>query len=58
LFGSDDELVEQNYLLKMNRSRLGVYLSLQKDVETLANDAMTQAVLGEINTLLAAAEKQ
>jgi len=42
----------------MNRSRLGVYLSLQKDVETLADDAMTQAVLGEINTLLATAEKQ
>ena len=58
LFGSDDELVEQSYLLKMNRSRLGVYLSLQKDVEALANDALTQTILGEINTLLAAAEKQ
>lgn len=58
LFGSEDELVEQNYLLKMNRSRLGVYLSLQKDLEALADDALTQTVLGEINTLLSAAEKQ
>ena len=54
LFGSNEEMVEQQYLLKMNRSRLGVYLSLQQDAETLADETLTALVLEEIKDLLSA----
>lgn len=54
LFGSDEEMIEQQYLLKMNRSRLGVYLSLQQDAETLADETLTALVLEEIKDLLSA----
>jgi outer membrane protein assembly factor BamC len=37
-----------DYLLKLNRSRLGVYLSLQSDLETLADDALSVKVLSDI----------
>lgn len=37
-----------DYLLKLNRSRIGVYLSLQSDVETLADDALSKNVLSDI----------
>ncbi len=44
-----DELGEYvDYLLKLNRSRLGVYLSLQTDVDTLADDALATKVLSDI----------
>lgn len=41
-----------DYLLKMNRSRLGVYLSLQKDVETLADDMLSENFLTDLQALL------
>jgi outer membrane protein assembly factor BamC len=41
-----------DYLLKMNRSRLGVYLSLQKDVETLADDMLSENFLTDLQKLL------
>ena len=51
LWGSDEpEFV--TYQLKMNRARLGVYLSLLLDTETLADDALTKEVLTEIKTQL------
>lgn len=44
-----DELGEYvDYLLKLNRSRLGVYLSLQTDLDTLADDALATKVLSDI----------
>lgn len=44
--------VEVDYLLKMNRSRLGVYLSLQKDLETLADDALAVSFLTDLQKIL------
>lgn len=41
-----------DYLLKMNRSRLGVYLSLQKDTETLAEDMLSENFLADLKKLL------
>ena len=52
LFGGEEELVVEEYLLKMHRSRLGVYLSLQKDIDNLADEALTETVLVEIKDLL------
>lgn len=44
-----DELGEYvDYILKLNRSRLGVYLSLQVDVDTLADDSLATTVLSNI----------
>jgi outer membrane protein assembly factor BamC len=44
-----DELGENiDYLLKLHRSRIGVYLSLQSDVETLADDDLSMNVLSDI----------
>jgi outer membrane protein assembly factor BamC len=44
-----DELGENiDYLLKLHRSRIGVYLSLQSDAETLADDALSKNVLSDI----------
>lgn len=44
-----EELGEDvDYLLKLNRSRLGVYLSLQSDLETLADDVLSVRVLSDI----------
>jgi hypothetical protein len=37
----------------MNRSRLGVYLSLQKDIETLAEDALAVSFLADLQKILA-----
>lgn len=51
LFGPD-EPEPQVYLLKMNRSRLGVYLSLQQGVDELANEEITLEVLESVKTLL------
>lgn len=46
---NSDELGEYvDYLLKLNRSRLGVYLSLQTDLDTLAEDELAIQVLSEI----------
>lgn len=42
-----------DYLLKLNRSRLGVYLSLQSDIETLADDTLSVQVLSDIEKNLA-----
>lgn len=44
--------VEVDYLVKMNRSRLGVYLSLQKDIETLADDALAVSFLTDLQKIL------
>lgn len=51
LFGPD-EPEAQVYLLKMNRSRLGVYLSLQQGIDELANEEITLEVLNSVKTLL------
>jgi outer membrane protein assembly factor BamC len=53
LTNSNELGVEVNYLLKMNRSRLGVYLSLQKDIETLAEDALAVSFLADLQKILA-----
>jgi len=45
--------VDVDYLLKLNRSRLGVYLSLQSDIETLADDALAVQVLSDIEKNIA-----
>ena len=44
--------VEVDYLLKMNRSRLGVYLSLQKDLETLADDELAVSFFTDLQKIL------
>jgi outer membrane protein assembly factor BamC len=51
--GADDFGMNIDYLLKLNRSRLGVYLSLQSDIETLAADDLTVQVLSDIEKNLA-----
>lgn len=48
LTGSEELGADVDYLLKMNRSRLGVYLSLQKDTETLADDALSLRVMTDL----------
>jgi outer membrane protein assembly factor BamC len=52
LTNSDELGVEVDYLLKMNRSRSGVYLSLQKDLETLAEDALAVSFLTDLQKIL------
>ena len=52
LTGNDQLGSDVDYLLKMNRSRLGVYLSLQKDVETLADDALAVSFLTDLQKIL------
>jgi outer membrane protein assembly factor BamC len=52
LTNSDELGAEVDYLLKMNRSRLGVYLSLQKDLETLADDALAVNFLTDLQKIL------
>lgn len=52
LTSSNEKGVEVPYLVKMNRSRLGVYLSLQEDLETLADDELAQRFLTELTKLL------
>lgn len=47
-----DEVRTDNYLLKMNRARNGVYLSLLTDADTLADEALTTDVLNEIKAKL------
>lgn len=48
-----EELVTKAvYLLKMNRSRQGVYLSLLTDADNLAKPELTERVLAEIKTQL------
>ena len=46
--GADEFGMDVDYLLKLNRSRLGVYLSLQSDIETLAADELAVRVLSDI----------
>ena len=53
LTNSNDLGVDVEYILKMNRSRLGVYLSLQKDLETLADDKLAVSFLTDLQKLLA-----
>lgn len=53
LTNSNELGVDVDYLLKMNRSRLGVYLSLQKDLETLAEDKLAVSFLSDMKELLA-----
>jgi len=48
----NDELVVSTYLLKMNRARNGVYLSLLTDADTLADDTLTLDVLKQIKSKL------
>lgn len=52
LTNSSEKGVEVAYLVKMNRSRLGVYLSLQEDLETLADDDLSQRFLTDLKNLL------
>jgi outer membrane protein assembly factor BamC len=52
LSNSDELGAEVDYLLKMNRSRQGVYLSLQKDIETLAEDTLAVSFLTDLQKLL------
>lgn len=51
LWGSDTTEV-RTYLLKMSRARLGVYLSLLTDADTLAEETLTAQVLNEIKVQL------
>jgi len=51
LWGSN-KTATRIYLLKMSRARLGVYLSLQTDADTLASEELTAAVLNEIKAQL------
>lgn len=53
LTNSNELGVDVDYLLKMNRSRLGVYLSLQEDLETLADDKLAVRFLSDMQELLA-----
>lgn len=52
LTSSNEKGVEVPYLVKMNRSRLGVYLSLQEDLETLADDDLAQRFLADLKKML------
>ncbi len=52
LTNSNELGVEVDYLLKMNRSRLGVYLSLQKDLETLADDELAVSFFTDLQKIL------
>lgn len=52
LTNSNEIGAEVDYLLRMNRSRLGVYLSLQKDLEMLADDALAVSFLTDLQKLL------
>lgn len=51
LWGSD-EIISETYLLKMNRARNGVYLSLLTDADTLADESLTLDVLKQIKSKL------
>lgn len=51
LWGDDEEVVT-SYLLKMNRSRLGVYLSLQTTVDDLAEPEVNLQVLTSLQKAL------
>jgi len=48
LFGSEPEKVMVDYLIKVNRARSGVYVSIQKDAETLADESIANLLLGQI----------
>lgn len=48
----DDEIITETYLLKMNRARNGVYLSLLTDADTLADESLTLDVLKQIESKL------
>ncbi len=51
LWGSN-KTATRTYLLKMSRARLGVYLSLLTDTDTLASEELTASLLNEIKTQL------
>lgn len=52
LVGSEPEPVVSTYILKMNRSGSGVYLSLQSDVDQLADQDLTHQVLSDLESQL------
>jgi outer membrane protein assembly factor BamC len=52
LWGAKPEVVSKNYLLKMNRARTGVYLSLLEENDKLASPEQTEAVLQVLNKQL------
>ncbi|MDO6682775.1 MULTISPECIES: outer membrane protein assembly factor BamC [unclassified Oceanobacter] len=52
LWGSEPEVIAGTYLLKMNRARHGVYLSLLEDVDKLAGDDYALPVLNTIKQQL------
>lgn len=54
LWLSDEETPENMYLLKMNRAVGGVYLSLQKGTDELANPILTEDLLGRLKAQLMA----
>lgn len=47
-----EKIVKTTYLLKLSRTRLGGYLSLLKDAETLAEESLNQRVLDELKVQL------
>jgi len=53
LWGAKPEPVITSYLLKMNRTGTGVYLSLQTDVDALADKAIAHQVLSDLADQLA-----
>jgi outer membrane protein assembly factor BamC len=52
LWDSEPEVIASNYLLKMNRARNGVYLSLLEDIDKLAADDYALPVLNTIKQQL------
>ncbi len=48
----NEEVITTTYLLKMNRARNGVYLSLLTDADTLAEEDLTKQILNEIKRQL------
>lgn len=47
-----DKVVVNTYMLKLSRTRLGGYLSLLKDADTLASEELNQSVLEELQQKL------
>lgn len=52
LWAEDEEYKDQIYLLKMSRNAEGVYLSLLKDMDELADSAVTQSILKALHSQL------
>ncbi|MFY9179110.1 MAG: hypothetical protein WAO12_04940, partial [Venatoribacter sp.] len=47
-----DKKVTETYMLKMNRARLGVYVSLISNADTLADEELSTPILTEIKDKL------